>query len=260
MQPVDTKEHDGRTHAAVLEAVNRDGFAEHDPNPVYSAQFQSTSEQRIPDARHVDHDSLAVDATDMPEAEDQRAAETKVSETGRDDSASNYTDESALPTPIRHSMVASSGESAAEIAGERAELFQVVSTPPRNGMYGTRPGDSGSAVLPAASSPLFEPQAALLHTVRSWQSSLLQQPSLLQHTRVFAHRVCGCCHAWLAASDAGSARRSPWNRGSRLHAAATVLPSKAAGLAYTNQRDQAELGGTESFSIDDQVSVRRCAH
>lgn len=185
MQPVDTKEHDGRTHAAVLEAVNRDGFAEHDPNPVYSAQFQSTSELRVPDARRVDQDSLAAAPQDMPEVADRRAAETELSETDHDDN----TEESALPTPIRHNVAASSDEPAAEIAGEGAELFQTFSTPPRNGTHGARAGDSGSAVLPAASSPLFEPQAALLHTVRA------SQPPPLQHTCVLLMRA---APAWLA--------------------------------------------------------------
>ncbi len=229
VQPVDTTEHDGRTHAAVLEAVNRDGFAEHDPNPVYSAQFQSTSEQGTLDAAQA---KLAATSTNTLQVEDDTGVSDKgaekaysagdsteqplLSETSHDNIASTL-EETVLPTPILRGTATvadtTTTSSAADTAtgDEGEQVSRTFSTPPSNSRHGAH-DDGGSAVLPAASSPLFEPQAALLHTVRA------SRP-------VHLHFSVNCFSSLLpgsACSDAGSSRRSSRDPGCQLHAAASV--------------------------------------
>lgn len=258
VQPVDAKEHDGRTHAAVLEAVNRDGFAEHDPNPVYSAQFQSTSQHGTIDAGCESVDGAC---TDAPQVDDTSITKAVLRETGHDDSASTL-NELALPAPIPRDTASLTTSTTADDEG--VQVSRTFSTPPPKSRHGARDGDGGSAVLPAASSPLFEPQAALLHTVRA--SRPPRAHTHLLHTHAPPARLLpvftlacsllppGCV------SDAGSSRRGTRNPGCQLHAAAPMWPATAAGPVYAKQKKRPARRTTKSFSLDAQVSVRRYSH
>lgn len=156
----------------MLEAVNRDGFADSDPNPLYSLPFQSNAGPRTTEecdslaateTLQVDVKSITGTATDNAACGEEEIAEPLVGD------ASNS--ESLLPTPISRDAAASTSSiTAAAVAGTEAhpdkgaEVFRTWSTTPER--RSMRDGDGSSAVLPAVSSPLFEPQAALLHTVR----------------------------------------------------------------------------------------------
>ena len=120
VQPVDAAGHDGRTHAAVLEAVNRDGFSGQDDT---DESFPRPEEQTPRE-----HDPGSSSTSEPPAESESPDAESSGG--------------LLPPTPI--------------------SVFRTFSSTP-----GRRraPSEAG-VVLPAASSPLFEPQAALLHTVR----------------------------------------------------------------------------------------------
>lgn len=127
VQPVDAAGHDGRTHAAVLEAVNRDGFSEQD------------------DVEPEDTNSRPRGWSGPPEqtvSEEQRGSSSAAQQPAGSGSPDAQSSDALLPpTPI--------------------PMFRTFSSTP-----GRRRAASDAVVLPSASSPLFEPQAALLHTVR----------------------------------------------------------------------------------------------
>ena len=175
VQPVDAAEHDGRTHAAVLEAVNRDGYADQDPNPLYSSGFQSNSqpqphEQHQQEEEDKDGEKAAEKQQGHVEA-DSEGSDNMRSGGGADGDVDVGVAEPLLPTPIPRDANTAATPAAAGmmvVDDDGDDLFRTFSSTPSQGSSDrSQVGQRGdNVVLPAASSPLFEPQAALLHTVR----------------------------------------------------------------------------------------------